>query len=184
MKQLPELQEVDFGSREGTSYRPSSSAALPQTPHGPDRRSRESDGSMAARADHFIDKYLVSAVKDTCCRHERNLAIAVVSHGIFLTVLSTRLLARFRKTNVSSAADFSGKKPRWSNTGFVLLDLVPGVPVEGLHGPRLVVEGINIKTHLLGLEKAGGGVGSTMADGKTRQIEEWPKKSQAINSMF
>lgn len=157
------------------SYRSSCIAALPHTPHGPDWRSRESDGSMAARADHFINKYLVPAVMDTCCRHERNLAIAVVSHGIFLSVLSTRLLARFRKTNVSSAADFSGKKPRWSNTGYISFDLAPGVPAEGLHGPRLVIEGMNVKTHLLGLEKTEGGVGSAIADEKRKQISEWLK---------
>lgn len=115
---------------------------------------------MAARADCFIDRYLAPSVVDTYSRHEKNLAIAVVSHGIFLSVLSTRLLARFGKTNISSAADFSGTKLRWSNTGYILLDLVPGVLVEGLRGSHLTIEGMNVKTHLLGLERTGGGVGS------------------------
>lgn len=154
----------------------SRSAALLHTPRGPNWRSRESDGSMTARADLFIDNYLVPAVMDTCCRRERNSAIAVVSHGIFLSVLSTRLLARFRKTNVSSAADFSGKKLHWSNTGYILLDFVPGVPTEGLHGSHLVIEGMNVMSHLQGLERTGGGIGSAMADGKQRRILEWLSK--------
>lgn len=175
MRQLPELQEVDFGSREGTPYRPSHSAALPHPPHGPNWRSRESDRSMAARADCFIDRYLAPSITDTYSQHEKNLAIAVVSHGIFLSVLSTRFLARFGKTNISSAADFSREKLRWSNTGYILLDLVPGLLVEGLRGSHLTIEGINVKAHLLGLERTGGGVGSVIADGN-REISEWLSK--------
>lgn len=128
---------------------------------------------MAARADCFIDRYLIPAVMDTCSRHEKNFAIAVVSHGIFLSVLWKRLLAWFGKINMSSAADFSGKKLHWSNTGYTLLDFVPGVPAEELHGSCLTIEGMNVKTHLLGLQRTGGGVGSAMADEKQRQISEW-----------
>lgn len=159
-------------------YRSSRSATPLHTSHGSNWRSRESDESMAARADRFIDGYLVPAVMDAYCSHKntRNLAIAVVSHGIFLSVLWTRLLARFQKTNVSSAADFSGQRLHWSNTGYILLNLAPGVPAEGLHGSRLVVEGVNVKTHLLGLERTGGGVRSAMADDKRRQISEWLSK--------
>lgn len=131
---------------------------------------------MAARADCFIDQYLISAVMNTCSRHEKNLAIAVVSHGIFLSVLWTRLLARFGKINMLSADDFSGKKLHWSNTGYTLLDFVLGVPEDGLRGSCLTIEGMNVKTHLLGLERTGGGVGSTMSDGKQRQIVEWLSK--------
>lgn len=172
VRQLSVLQEVDFGSREGTSYRSSRSTT---TAHGSDWRDRENNESMAVRADRFIDEYLVPAIMDTYFsnKNTKGLAIAVTSHGIFLGVLWMRLLARFWKANVSSAADFSGRKFHWSNTGYIMLDLIPGPPEEGLRGCHCLIEGVNVKTHLQGLEKTGGGVGSAAADGKQRQITEW-----------
>ncbi|KAH0607765.1 uncharacterized protein H6S33_002799 [Morchella sextelata] len=174
--QLFELREVDFGSREGTSYR-SSHRPTPQVIRGPGYQSRESNESMAARADRFIDDYLIPAVMEVHFNNSavntKNHAIAVASHGIFLGILWMRIIIRFHRSNVSTAVECSGRKPHWSNTGYILLDILPGDMEEGLKGCMCLVEGMNIKTHLQGLERTGGGVGSAKADDRQRQISDF-----------
>lgn len=176
--QLFELREVDFGSREGTSYRSSHShGPTPQVVRGPDYQSRESNESMAARADRFIDDYLLPALMEVHFNdgavNTKDHAIAVASHGIFLGMLWMRIVTRFRRSNVAAVAECSGRKPHWSNTGYILLDILPGEMEEGLKGCMCLIEGMNIKTHLQGLERTGGGVGSAKADDKQRQINEF-----------
>lgn len=129
---------------------------------------------MARRADRFIDEYLVPAVMDVYYNNKttKNLAVAVASHGIFLSVLWMRLLERLWKPNVVWAEDCEGRKLHWSNTGYIALELLPGPPEEGLRGWGCVVEGVNVKSHLKGLERTVG-VGSAVADGKQRRISEW-----------
>lgn len=127
------LQEQDFGSLEGVSFR-----TMPPMNANSGTASTfkevETKESMARRADAFLDAYLgpTVAVVD---RHNP-LIIAIVSHGMFLSTLWKRLLRRMPNKSVSFAAEL----PRpdqpislehlggWANTGFLQLRLQLALP--------------------------------------------------------
>ncbi|KAF8460031.1 histidine phosphatase superfamily [Kalaharituber pfeilii] len=206
----------------------------PQTPHPPvsipqfhgndtSAGEAESHESMASRANTFIDSYLLpiingprtpliapSTISDLldypATQHVKT--VAIVSHGIFLSVLFRELLSRFRITTVSSEALEAGYtygkvSPRWENTGYALLHLhslaYTGTPSTSsptrssvtYHNPaahsnqpqqlahELIIQSINVKTHLSNLKRTGGGIGSARADPHQRTMMEYFKSKTA-----
>lgn len=135
-KQLAVLREKDFGSLEGKSYyyersRDSKKDDKDLSPHGHgnalDFKHSESQESMMARSNTFIDEYLLElfyTVPD-------DYAVVVVSHGIFLAHLWRCMYRRFAPTMISLAPNVVIPSPglsleylnRWSNTGYLELEI-------------------------------------------------------------
>lgn len=137
--QLPILREQDFGSFEGLHVSARSNRAketnTPTVDGGPLEKKTndgvfqdvESKEAMTARADNFLESYLIPTLARDVGPQE--YAVAVVSHGIFLTVLWRCFLRRFTPSCVSAAPgalpardhlslEFLGG---WSNTGYLEL---------------------------------------------------------------
>ncbi|KAL1792383.1 hypothetical protein ACET3X_008890 [Alternaria dauci] len=119
--QLPVLMEKDFGSMEGKKFH--------DWPENKDTASfvdAESKDSMARRADSFLDEHLLPLL-DAPSR-DADLVVAIVSHGIFLSILWKRLLLRLPHKSVALLPDLqSTARPSlehlggWSNTGYLEL---------------------------------------------------------------
>lgn len=138
--QLQCLQECNFGPLEGTNFdrkhtTKTSSYRLHSASHSHSCHV-ESKSSMQARASFFIDKY----IRPILIFHNdsESYAIAVVSHGIFLSHLWIQLHTRFqagrkfispRVLNASNCfdLDYTGT---WSNTGYLELDITKDHPLS------------------------------------------------------
>jgi len=134
--QLPLLMEQDFGFYEGKKFheRPADSHVTGKEHHRQMHKDDvgfvdvESKESLAQRADTFLDEYLAPII-DTATEQTQQV-IAVVSHGIMLSVLWKRLLLRLPPRSVSLSAELAAT-PRpslehlggWSNTGYLELYL-------------------------------------------------------------
>ncbi|KAI9791826.1 MAG: hypothetical protein M1816_003371 [Peltula sp. TS41687] len=248
--QIPLLREKNFGSLEGKHVLSSSSGSLKrkvsvkevknplEEKDDGDFEDVESQESMIARVDEFLDKYLlklldedISAVEEVI---EEVLAadekvvrkevfsdekvvgkevfsdekvVAIVSHGITLTVLWKGLLSRLTSTNITAAPDIPLRPGGtlehlgfWSNTGYLELDLtrqrssrppsdtdlnvdpadVKDVTVEPSHLQNcyLTIRAINERGHLATLKRTGGGVGSSKHDSDQQKIERFFKKQK------
>jgi hypothetical protein len=143
--------EQDFGFYEGKKFyqRPPGAGTtgkqahrdeLVNTPGFVDMESKE---SMAQRMDAFLDQHLVPLLDDPSLGDDRS--VAVVSHGIVLSVLWRRLLLRLPPKSVSprlqvleSSRGFQLEHlGAWSNTGYLellmrkLSDIsTPALPVQ------------------------------------------------------
>ena len=137
--QLPILMERDFGSLEGKKW-----YEKPLKPEIGDKETSlqdkanaapfidvESAGSMAKRTDKFLDEYLLPLLNDDTGTIDHVAPIvAVVSHGVILSVLWKRLLLRLSSKSVTVSAGISAN-PRislqnlgaWSNTGYLELNV-------------------------------------------------------------
>lgn len=123
--------EQDFGFYEGKSVcaRPPKGGIISgkEAHHKDDAAfvDMESKESMALRADTFLDDYLLPVME------EKQIIVAVVSHGIMLSALWRRLLQRLPARSVMihpqvvamhgqlDIERFGG----WSNTGYLELDM-------------------------------------------------------------
>ncbi|KAF1808882.1 phosphoglycerate mutase-like protein [Eremomyces bilateralis CBS 781.70] len=140
------IREQDFGSFEGATFLPRAKAPGIPLAHEVDANAAyhvpmESIDSMERRVDEFLADHLISAVHGT--ERLENQSIAVVSHGITLSVMWGRLLARFLPTkSVAFHQDLSSLRSppsleglgNWSNTGYLELDL--------FRGPETVLRGL------------------------------------------
>lgn len=131
--QLPVLMEQDFGFYEGKKW----------NERTPDSRLAGSEGfvdieskeSIAQRADAFLDLHLLPLLHGATETVEP--VVAVVSHGIMLSVLWKRLLLRLPARSVELAPELS-TIPRatlehlggWSNTGYLEVHMVRTSPLE------------------------------------------------------
>jgi broad specificity phosphatase PhoE len=134
--QINELAEQDFGSYEGVSFlarQPGSKmsgkdahrAIHKDDPGFVDMEARE---SMVQRVDVFLDGHLMPVVQAVATTP---LCIAIVSHGITLSVLWRRLLHRMPPRSVSVHPEVSakytgidlGRIGGWSNTGYLELEI-------------------------------------------------------------
>lgn len=145
--QSPLLREQDFGFYEGKRFyarsqgtnKTGKDAHREQQRGNLDFKDVESNESMALRMDTFLDQQLLPILRDESQAFEDT--IAIVSHGIILSVLWKCFLRRFAPRTVSLAAGLSvgggGVTPLehlggWSNTGYLELDIGPrDVPVDG-----------------------------------------------------
>ncbi len=172
--QLVELRERDFGKAEGKTFA-----------EGRGLEGAESRGQMRARAEGFVEGHLVPVLRGG------GSVVVVVAHGLILESLLTVLLARFVSGGVGVLGD--ARMGGWANTGYAELavevgsgDLdVPhgvgdGVEVSGERTPRLnqprvamSVVGLNVLTHLEGLKKTRGGIGSAQFDKRQRTMDSF-----------
>ncbi|KAF4314627.1 phosphoglycerate mutase family protein [Botryosphaeria dothidea] len=130
---VPAIQEQDFGSFEGKTWLEGPSANKPRPAGFVDPESKE---SMARRVDGFLDEHM-AALWRSAAAGERNV-VAIVSHGIILSVLWRRILRRLPPNSVSIRRELliPGKPVSleyiggFSNTGYLELEMSSrGTPV-------------------------------------------------------
>jgi broad specificity phosphatase PhoE len=195
------LREQDFGSFElvpWTSKR-SDDAFTTKVPSAtdPDFKPKELAEQMKARADQFLDDFVVPIMA-----LDAEDRIAVVSHGLFLSALWRALLSRFRTENVSLGPDVavqSHSRPleyvgSWTNTGYLELIIssssadtssedTPAFTISENPGSgafqnmKLKVLAINRRDHLDNLKRTRG-VGSATHDVRQQQIDGFFKRPQ------
>ncbi|KAJ2906899.1 hypothetical protein MKZ38_009762 [Zalerion maritima] len=178
--ELADLRERDFRSREGESYRKKAqpSPSLPPLNECSVAAQPESVEEMSTRARRFIERQLISLILDEVSASSSSCTV-VVSHGIFLGVLFANLQARFK-------SQFSGEPLALANTGYVEIvfyksQTVPRRPRHLLevaassskHIIKLDVKLINCTSHLNGLKRTRGGIGSAQHDEKQRTLESF-----------
>ncbi|EON64723.1 hypothetical protein W97_03956 [Coniosporium apollinis CBS 100218] len=132
---LPVLVERDFGFYEGRAFHTRSRDANKsgnQAYHGAHRadpgvEDEESKESMAERMDNFLDEHLLPVFNTDISGSES--VIAIVSHGIILSVLWRRLLLRLPRNSAKLDPELLAKQRTvalehlggWSNTGYLLV---------------------------------------------------------------
>jgi broad specificity phosphatase PhoE len=121
IQQAPELMEQDFGSLEGVSW-----SKPPQLPFDANFVPVETKESVAARTDAFLEQHLLPILHSEPGSWPSS--IAIVSHGITISILWQRLLKRFPKGNVAYASELGIDRPLehfggWSNTGYLEVDI-------------------------------------------------------------
>jgi broad specificity phosphatase PhoE len=133
VKQLPVLMEQDFGCYEGKLWyqRPPGSRKLDERDINrdiPGFVDVESKESMTARMDAFLEEHLIPLIEQPS---NENAVVAIVSHGIILTVLWRRLLIRLPPNSVTYSPELLATRRgfrlehlgAWSNTGYLELHL-------------------------------------------------------------
>lgn len=211
---LPLLREQDFGSLELVPWasRRAQKAFEPESssPENPEFRPQETAAAMMHRAECFLSDHLLPLLaldtKEDVTQGQE--CIAVVSHGIFLSVLWRSLLSKFGAADVrihpEAAISAYGKPlahlPSWSNTGLLELKIsnpansdlsrIPPVDASTPGGPEerpllsdrlLTIFAINSKEHLSNLKRTRGGVGSAPFDARQKSMEGFlkrPKKTE------
>ncbi|PHH76576.1 hypothetical protein CDD82_3940 [Ophiocordyceps australis] len=175
---IDELREKHFGSGEGQSYHAKGSVLqnglyLPQ--------GAESNESMNARMHSFFNCHL-EPLLHLECESGQDMACAIVSHGIILSVLYKVLSSKASRITTpeslsAKSANASPVCPTWSNTGFLDITLS-----RTNHSLPLVlcIRGVNCTSHLANLRKTQGGIGSAPLDRRQRTIRQFfmPKSSQ------
>ncbi|KAG9234548.1 histidine phosphatase superfamily [Amylocarpus encephaloides] len=134
--QLKILREQDFGFYEGKQFfeRPRGNSQSGKDAHmeaqrnNPGFKDVETKPAMAARADTFIEGYLVRLF--TGVPHDET--VVIVAHGIILTYLWRGVLKRFHPASIHlvpgvhatlrGSLEYLGG---WSNTGYLDLDVRP-----------------------------------------------------------
>ncbi|KAF2005051.1 phosphoglycerate mutase-like protein [Amniculicola lignicola CBS 123094] len=132
--QLPVLMEQDFGFYEGKKWYDKRDDPK-ATPGFVDIESKE---SLAQRADAFLDSHLLPLLNSSTGPTSK--VIAVVSHGIMLSTLWKRLLARLPHHSVTFAPELlaNTRAPTlehlggWSNTGYLELHMQYAVSIAPL----------------------------------------------------
>ncbi|OMP85530.1 putative phosphoglycerate mutase [Diplodia seriata] len=120
------IQEQDFGSFEGKSWLEGPSSNKPRPAGFVDIESKE---SMARRVDAFLNEHM-AAVWRLAAAGER-CDVAIVSHGIILSVLWRRILRRLPPNSVTIRSELlvPGRPVSleyiggFSNTGYLELDM-------------------------------------------------------------
>ena len=196
------LREQDFGSFECRSWGSKSTAngvndKPPDLGH-PDFKPKETHDSMASRMNIFLDE-TVHPLLVTDLEYEST--VAVVSHGIILSVLWRALLQRFGARSVSFGPEVNvaaGIRPlehlsSWSNTGFLEIDIkltpVPhcpnalpavhaGLTLPKLNNYQMLIKSVNCTNHLKNLKRTRGGLGSSTFDSKQKNLEGFFKKQR------
>jgi broad specificity phosphatase PhoE len=195
------LREQDFGSFELVPWasKRTDDAFTTKVPSAtdPDFKPKETAEQMKARADHFLDDFIVPILA-----LDAEDRVAVVSHGLFLSALWRALLSRFSTDNVSLGPDVAVQSPSrpleyvgsWTNTGYLELTIssasthlgsqdspAPTVTEHAGTGAfqdlKLKVLAINRRDHLDNLKRTRG-VGSATHDVRQQQIDGFFKRPQ------
>jgi broad specificity phosphatase PhoE len=202
--QLDLLREQNFGSLELVPWtsRRAQNTLNPRAP-GPTDSSlqpQETPEAMTDRAEAFLADFihpLFAAADDTSSPAQE--CVAVVSHGLFLSVLWQTLLRKFHAGSVSLGPNVEVSNhgrplehlPSWTNTGFLEVTIKravdnpaavtskPAIPDQvspPLKGFSMTVHGVNTKDHLLDLKRARGGLGSAAYDAKQQSLDGFFKR--------
>lgn len=154
--QLPVLMEQDFGYLEGKKfYERAADGKHSASPHHQPRTASggsvpvESKDSLAQRADTFLDEHLLPLLDSTAESVEP--VIAIVSHGIMLSSLWKRLLARLPERSVKLTPELAYTASvtlehlgGWSNTGYLELRM-SHTALELPHASRAAAPGVVTK---------------------------------------
>ncbi|KAF2143260.1 uncharacterized protein K452DRAFT_325858 [Aplosporella prunicola CBS 121167] len=146
---LSVLKEQDFGSQEGKPWRdrPNGSDKVGKQPYqetqkdDPESVDVESKESMAQRMDEFLDEHIAPLWQSASEPDEH--IVAIVSHGIILSVLWRRILRRLPPYSISFDREITVERRSsslenicgFSNTGYLELVMTAGeslarVPTE------------------------------------------------------
>ncbi|KAK0740397.1 histidine phosphatase superfamily [Schizothecium vesticola] len=169
---VPDLRERNFGSAEGKRF-------------GAPRADAESHEEMRARAARFVRNQLDPVLAREAGHRG---VVVVVSHGILLNSLLRVLLMRHAPEELArmSATTRSEYLTSWSNTGYVEMavrNLATPRPSSGGKAPsspprlELVLIASNVTTHLDGLKKTRGGIGSSQFDNRQRTMDAFLARS-------
>ncbi|KAH0827646.1 hypothetical protein AYO21_07818 [Fonsecaea monophora] len=201
------LREQDFGSLELVPW--NSRRVLQHLdpgvlyPQHESFRPQETTETMVRRAESFLDDFILphfarGALDATTATQE---CVAVVSHGLFLSVLWRTLLRKFNSNTVALAPKVEAwgvrsleHLPSWTNTGFLELTIerpsselahqsqmaqplastdIPSYPLKGC---SMTIHGINSKDHLQDLKRTRGGLGSSPYDAKQQTLDGFFKR--------
>ncbi|KAF3482700.1 uncharacterized protein GIQ15_02024 [Arthroderma uncinatum] len=170
---VPDLSEKDFGSLERKSW-VSPPAAETRDGFVP----TESHEDLSARAKKFLDDYLPPVLQEG----EEGEAVAVVSHGVILSVLWRTLKQMCAPLSFSFGprASLDSHPIIWSNTGYLELEIgmIPANDQDGtLAGSADLSASLSIKVlvingrqHLVSLKRTRG-IGSSKHDPKQRKMD-------------
>ena len=203
--QVDLLKEQDFGSFEMLSWstkraKDAINPSIPD-PDEPGFKPRETPGSLRARADRFIDEYLLPLLNTET--EEGEDVVAIVSHGLFLQQLWKAIFIRFTPDSVTMGPDAIlpipgqsiGDIRKWGNTGYVECDIRPstltltdakmadtsqtvGSPTDIFASRGLKVLAVNQSDHVADMKRDG--VGSSPYDFKPQSIKGFfPKRKTA-----
>lgn len=215
VSQLSVLREQDFGFYEGKSFftRQRDSKISGKADHRSQHREDlgfkdvESTDSMMRRMDSFIQDHLLQFLYNEDFKAEQT--VAVVSHGIILSQLWRSFLKLFPKGSVTLSPNLPvvvegtavvlEHLGGWSNTGYLELDISPGLvnavaanvsantvqrTPQSLSKSlslrplplQMTIKTVNGREHLKNLKRTRGGVGSSKHDEGQRKIESFFKK--------
>ena len=181
------LREQDFGSLELVPWA-SRRAQSTLDPTDPSFRPQETSEAMAGRAETFLADYILPLLAAAdASQNGAQECVAVVSHGLFLSVLWQTLLRKFSVGSVTIGPNIEilsyGRPleylPSWTNTGF-LEATIRNPTVEAvaqsqvtpvLSGYAMTVHSVNNKDHLQDLKRARGGLGSAAYDAKQQSLD-------------
>ncbi|KIW13877.1 hypothetical protein PV08_06658 [Exophiala spinifera] len=198
------LREQDFGSLELVPWA-SRRAQEAINPADPSYRPQETTEAMARRADTFINNHVIPLSVSSLVAEQDSLpeCVAVVSHGLFLSILWKTLLTKFHAGTVVLGPNVEvlshGRPleylPSWSNTGFLEMtihhqnhsgrseDSASRRPLTTRTGDtlpfvgcRVTVHTVNGKDHLSDLRRARGGIGSSPYDAKQKSLDGFFKR--------
>ncbi|KAK4148601.1 histidine phosphatase superfamily [Chaetomidium leptoderma] len=188
--QVPELRERDFGSLEGSKYGGGSMFLANDV---------ETPARMTERAKKFVDGHLAPLL--TAEQIAVGGSIVVVAHGVILDSLLRLLLNRYG-SGEKAARLGDVKNTGWKNTGHVELIVgddsaspavadgpgdgaaevcgksTPTPPPQRQRQTKqpqitLTVVAVNVLTHLEGLTKTLGGIGSAQFDKRQRTMDSF-----------
>ncbi|KAG7117072.1 phosphatase like protein [Verticillium longisporum] len=191
--QLLDLREKDFGADEGKKYGQRDHVRATDA---------ETHDAMQARASRFVDSQLAPIIAALA---DKPACVMIVAHGLILASL-----LRVLRGNAwfASSSEPTDSHASWSNTGYTQLVVEPllrssSQPRQGAgepssppsnHGPRwpdlrLSIVVFNNTTHLVGLKKTRGGIGSAQFDQKQKTLTSFfaaappPKKRKAEDQL-
>ncbi|KIW86991.1 uncharacterized protein Z519_12456 [Cladophialophora bantiana CBS 173.52] len=204
------LREQDFGSLELVPWtsRRAQHTFNPRVPNpeDPSFRPQETTEAMVKRAELFLNDFILplfASVEDV--RDSVQECVAVVSHGLFLSVLWKTLLGKFSTRSVTLGPNIEGwgynrpleYLPSWTNTGFLEVTIekrtaevdtqpwndrsliLTEIEQSALSGYSMTVHGINSKDHLLDLKRTRGGLGSAPYDAKQQSLDGFFKRPES-----
>ena len=161
------FREQDFGELEGKPWRQTWTAASTTRSHTTPENG-ESKAAMTERAAAAWNWVLQQAQINDKDSHG-NLFVVIVSHGLFLSALFTRICAFYESSRPENVF--------WSNTAYVKFT------VDHSREHSFIIERINEIGHLTAVQRQKGGVGSSKYDESQKTLKEFfipsPKKTRA-----
>jgi len=182
--QLAELREKDFGSLEGKRSRDNNvgRAATLVEP--------ETGEALRIRASRFLDAVLFPLLRELVASSS-NASVVIVAHGLIHTSLWQEFAPRDKR--LAEGPGLSDSPPAdefLSNTGYHEAVVRPSIQRQddpsGPHSfivdesertlwleAKFEIVAINSKSHLAGLRKTRGGIGSAAFDSKQRTVDSF-----------
>ena len=195
------LLEQDFGSFEMMSWaskraKDAIDPAIPD-PNEPGFKPRETPTAMTARANQFVEAYLLPLIAAESKDEED--VVAIVSHGLFLQHLWKNVFIRFAPGSVTVGPEAIlpipgqsiGDVRKWGNTGYLEVTIGPSTltlsdvktdgatpaetkPINIFSDRGMKVLAVNQSDHILDLKRDG--VGSAPYDFRQQGIKGFFKK--------